>query len=161
MSEEIIAIIDINSGEGLGRIKFGMDVDEVEDLIGSADEKESYALESGESTESWHYDELELSISFVVSSQKRLVSVTTSSEDSILYGQEIVGMNKKELLKYLEKKKVSDVQFEDCSTTDTPDLKLYYSMNLAMNFWLEDGVVSDVEWGVKMDDKDQVIWPVY
>ena len=161
MSEEIIAIIDINSGEGLGRIKFGMDVDEVEGLIGPADEKESYDLESGESTESWHYDELELSLSFVISSQKRLVSVTTSSEDSILYGQEIVGMNKKELLKYLEKKKVSDVQFEDCSTADTPDLKLYYSMNLAMNFWLEDGVVSDVEWGVKMDDKDQIIWPVY
>ena len=161
MSEGIVAIIDINSGEGLGRITFGMDTDEIEDLIGVADEKESYDLESGESTESWHYDELELALSFVVSNQKRLVSVTTSSEDSILYGQEIVGMNKNELLKYLEKKKVSDLQFEDCSSKDTPDLKLYYSMNLAMNFWLEEGVVSDVEWAVKMDDNDQIIWPVY
>ena len=161
MSEQIIAIIDINSGEGLGRIKFGMKTDEVEELLGPADEKENYTLDSGESTESWHYDDLELSLSFVVSNEKRLVSITTSSEDSILFGEEIVGMNKKELLKYLEKKKVSDVQFEDCSSPEAPDLKLYFSMNLAMNFWLEDGIVSDVEWAVKIDDKDQVIWPIH
>ncbi len=160
MSDKIVATIDKNSGEALGEVKFGMTTSEVEDLLGPSDETETYALESGEETESWHYDELELSLSFVVSTDKRLVSITTSSEDSILYGEEIVGLNKKELIKYLEKKKVEDLQFEDCSSEDAPDLKLYYSMNLAMNFWLEEGIVSDVEWAVKMDDKDQVIWPI-
>ena len=71
-------LLDINSGEGLGELMFGMSTQEVEDLLGSADEKEVYDLETGDKTESWHYDELELSLSFVVSSEVRLVSITTS-----------------------------------------------------------------------------------
>ena len=154
--------LDITSGEGLGGIKFGFTREEVEALMGEPEEKEVYDLNDDKDykTESWHYDEYEIALSFVLFDEWRLVSVTCSFEDSLLFGKEVVGMKKKQLLKLLEQNNVKDIQYENCSSDDVADLLLAFSMSLGMNFWLEEGLVTDVEFGIKYDEQEEPIWPV-
>ena len=153
--------LDIESGEGLGGIKFGLTREEVESLMGDPEEKEVYELndDADYKTESWHYDEYEIALSFVQFDEWRLVSITSSFEDSLLFGKEVVGMKKKQLVKLLESNSVADIQYENCSSDDADDLLLAFSINLGMNFWLEEGLVTDVEFGIKYDDNEAPIWP--
>jgi len=154
--------IDIKSGTGLGELKFGMNREELKSLIGEPDEVEQYSLSGDEDdqTESWHYDELELALSFIKVDDWRLVSLTTSSEESVFKGTEMIGLSQKDLKTELKKIDVNDLEVEDCSSADTPNLKLVFSMIEGMNFWLEEGVVTDVEWGIRYNDDEQIDWPV-
>ncbi len=153
--------IDIKAGSGLGEIKFGINRAELEELLGEPNEVENYSLSGADEdqTESWHYDELELAVSFIKLDDWRLVSLTTSSEDSLFRGSEMIGLALKDLKEELKKLYVKDIAIEDCSSDESPTLKLLYSMNEGMNFWLEEGVVTDVEWGVKHTEDDEIIWP--
>ena len=153
--------IDIKSGIGLGDIKFGVSREDLKGLIGEPDEVENYTLTGDEEdqTESWHYDELELSVSFLKKDAWKLVSLTSSSEDSIFKGIELIGLSQKQLKEELSNLAVKDLQFEDCSSEETPNLELVYSMQEGMNFWLEEGVVTDVEWGVKYLSEEEIDWP--
>ena len=92
--------LDIKSGEGLGDIKFGLTRQEVEALLGKPEEKETYNVndDTDYKTESWHYDEYEIALSFVMFDEWRLVSITCSFEESLLFGQEVIGFKKKPLL---------------------------------------------------------------
>ena len=153
--------LDIRSGEGLGDVKFGLTREEVTSLMGEPEEKEVFDLndDADFKTESWHYDEYEVALSFVLFDEWRLVSITCSSEDSLFEGSEVIGLKKKQLLKLLEKSKVKDVQFENCSSDDVEDLLLVFSMQLGMNFWLEEGLVTDVEFGIRYNEKEEPLWP--
>ena len=153
--------LDIRSGEGLGDVKIGLTREEVTSLMGEPEEKEVFDLndDADFKTESWHYDEYEVALSFVLFDEWRLVSITCSSEDSLFEGSEVIGLKKKQLLKLLEKSKVKDVQFENCSSDDVEDLLLVFSMQLGMNFWLEEGLVTDVEFGIRYNEKEEPLWP--
>lgn len=155
--------IDILSGVGLGDVKFGMTRDDLIGLLGAPDEKEHYSLSGNDEdqTESWHFDEIELAVSFIKVDDWRLVSLTTSSENSLFKGIEIVGLSMNDLKKELAKLGVKDLEIEDCSTQETPNLKLLFSMKEGMNFWLEEGVVTDVEWGVRYTENDEIDWPIF
>jgi hypothetical protein len=154
--------IDILSGVGLGDLKFGMTRDDLLDLLGAPDEKENYSLsgDDDDQTESWHFDEIELAVSFIKVDDWRLVSLTTSSEDSLFRGVDIVGLSLNDLKKELINLGIKDLEIEDCSNQEIPNLKLLFSMKEGMNFWLEEGVVTDVEWGVRYTDNDEIDWPI-
>jgi hypothetical protein len=154
--------IDILSGVGLGDLKFGMTRDDLIELVGAPDEKENYSLsgDDDDQTESWHFDEQELAVSFIKVDEWRLVSLTTSSEDSLFRGIEIIGQSLKDLKAELTAIDVTDLDLEDCSSAEAPNLKLLYSMKEGMNFWLEEGVVTDVEWGVRYNDDETIDWPI-
>jgi hypothetical protein len=153
--------LDIRSGEGLGDIKFGLTREEIINFLEIPDEKEVYNLNDDEDykTESWHYDEYELSLSFVLFDDWRLVSITCSAEENLFFGEEVVGLKKKGLLKLLELNKIEDVQFENCSNEEISDLLLVFSVKLGMNFWLEEGLVTDVEFGIRYNEKEEPVWP--
>ena len=153
--------IDIKSGTGLGDLKFGMNRETLKSLLGEPDEVEQYSLSGADDdqTESWHYDEIELAVSFIKVDDWKLVSLTTSSEDSLFKGSGMIGLSQKDLKSELKKLEVTDLETEDCSTEETPNLKLLFSMNEGMNFWLEEGIVTDVEWGVKYLNDEEIAWP--
>jgi len=155
------AIIDIKSGVGLGDLKFGFTRENIKDILGEPDEVEQYSLsgDDDDQTESWHYDELELALSFIKVDEWRLVSLTTSSEESLFLGAEMIGLAQKDLKTELKKLGVNDLETEDCSSAESPNLKLIFSMNEGINFWLEEGVLTDVEWGVKHNDEEEIDWP--
>ena len=155
------AFIDIKSGIGLGEIKFGFNRETLKEMLGEPDEVEQYSLSGNgdDQTESWHYDAYELALSFIKVDDWRLVSLTTSSEESLFKGSEMIGLSQKDLKEELKFLGVKDLEIEDCSSEESPNLKLIFSMVEGMNFWLEDGVVTDVEWGVRYIDDEEIDWP--
>ena len=60
-------IKEINFGEGIGELKFGMTKDQVSSLLGKPDEIENIPgidEEVNDDLVSWHYDNLEISLVF-------------------------------------------------------------------------------------------------
>lgn len=150
-------IKEIKSGYGLGELKFGMTRDEVLNVLGAADEKEtvSYTEEEGDQTENWHYDELELSLGFDQEDDWRLVTLSITSQDYEFNGVKIIGQTKEQLSAQLLASDVKDLEHEDMSTTESPTHELIASESLGINFWFEEDLLSEVQWGPVFNEEDE------
>ena len=84
-------IQEINPGEGLGDIRFGWTREKLEEFLGAPDEKDAYTTpvnnDEEAASESWHYDNLELSVSFEEEDEWRLSAIAVSASDYHLKGQ--------------------------------------------------------------------------
>lgn len=151
---------DIKSGVGLGVIKFGMKRDDVKTLLGKATEVEKFSHPEKGTTvaESWHYDELDLSLSFDKEDDWKLVTFAVSGEEYQYKGKTFIGMKKDALLEVLKELKIDDLDFEDWASEDTPTQELIASDMVGINFWLEEEKVTEVQWGPLYDD-DGIDWP--
>jgi hypothetical protein len=70
---------EIKAGIGLDNIKFGMLREDIKNLLGEPDEIDTHTDNEDEGqTESWHYDDMELSISFEEIDGMRLFSIAVS-----------------------------------------------------------------------------------
>ena len=154
---------EIIIGQGLGPVKFGMTRDQVEALLGSPDEVEENVdidEDLDEAAEAWHYDELEMSASFDMEDDWRLGMMAISSEDATLNGKALIGLNRNQLLESLQDMGFEDLVFEDWSDEEDEDRHLVQSDAAAINFWLEEGVLTEIQWGPRYLDDETVDWPV-
>lgn len=157
-------IRDILAGEGLGRIKFGITGEELKEIIGEPDEIDSFSHsendgDSDDMMESWHYDSLELSASFDQLEDWRLVTLAVSSPDYLFEGKSLIGLERDELVKVLHELGLRDLEYEDWSSNESPDHKLISSEEAGVNFWLDEGVLSEIQWGPLLTDDDYIDWP--
>ncbi len=161
---------EIKSGEGLGPIKFGMTREQLEKLIGEPDEIEDYSYSDDDdadeddevdegATELWHYDDLEMSVSFDEEVDWRLVNIAVSSADYTFKGQKIIGLGREEFIAKLKELGIGNLKMEDCSSEDSPNHKLIASEELGINFWLESDVLAEIQWGPIFIDEDTILWP--
>jgi hypothetical protein len=83
MKRNSLNIGSIEEGQGLGILKFGLERNTVELLLGKPDEKEtySYTADDNDLTESWRYDDLGLSLSFDKEDDWRMITIAVSSTD--------------------------------------------------------------------------------
>jgi hypothetical protein len=155
-------IKEIVEGVGLGALKFGLSKDKVKFVLGNPDETETYSYgedEEGETTEAWHYDELELSIAFDEEEDWRLTVISINAADYVFKGFSPVGLSKEELKEKLGALEITDLEFEDFATDDSPSHELISSESLAISFWFDNNIVSEVQWGPHILDDDTVKWP--
>ncbi|MCB0703858.1 MAG: hypothetical protein KDC34_01050 [Saprospiraceae bacterium] len=153
---------DINTGSGLGPVKFGMSRETVKKLIGKASEIEHDAFEDEEDsqTETWHYDEFNLSLSFDEGFDWRLVSMAVTSDYFEFRNKKLIGLNRADLEKTLHDLKIADLEYEDLSTPEFPLHELVSSDALGINFWFEDGLLTEIQWTPLLrDEDDSIIWP--
>ena len=154
---------EIIIGQGLGPVKFGMTRDQVEALLGAPDEVEENVdidEDLDEAAEAWHYDELQMSASFDMEDDWRLGMMAISSEDATLNGKALIGLNRNQLLESLQDMGFEDLVFEDWSDEEDEDRHLVQSDASAINFWLEEGVLTEIQWGPRYLDDETVDWPV-
>jgi len=154
---------EIIIGQGLGPVKFGMTRDQVEALLGAPDEVEENVdidEDLDEAAEAWHYDELEMSASFDMEDDWRLGMMAISSEDATLNGKALIGLNRNQLLESLQDMGFEDLVFEDWSDEEDEDRHLVQSDASAINFWLEEGILTEIQWGPRYLDDETVGWPV-
>lgn len=151
-------IKDILAGEGLGKIKFGISRDELKAIIGEPDEIEradSPESEDGGLIEIWHYDELELSVSFDEEENWRLINIAVSSSDYEFMGQQIIGLENEKAIAKLKELGLENLTYEDfVPYNGTTDLKVLSSEELNMNFWLENGALTEIQWEPLFIDDD-------
>lgn len=151
----------IVAGIGLGKLKFGMERNTVQLIFGKPEEKQnySYTKEEDDLTESWHYDELELSLGFNQEDDWRLIEIAITSQDYRFREFSPIGLSKQQLIDKLKEKKVNDLQFEEWTTIESQSHELLSSESLGMNFWFDENILTEVQWGPLFLDDETINWP--
>lgn len=152
---------EILPGEGLGQIRFGMSRDDLKNLLGDPDEVETGNYDDGEGdgTESWHYDELGASFGFDEEDDWQLVTLAVSADHYTFRDAALIHSTRENLIQELENIGFVDLEFEDWSTDDNPNHHLIRIDGLELNFWLDDSVLTEIQWGPFFDSDDEIIWP--
>lgn len=158
-----MSAIQILLGEGLDNVKFGMTRSQVNKILGKPDETEVYQFSEEEKdlTEAWHYDETGFSISFDQENDWLLGSIAVSQTSCILEGADVMGMSKADLIDYLEKLEIGDLEFDkQVDEAENIDLTVIYSPDENICFFLDDDQVSEVKWSPRWADTEMLDWPI-
>ncbi len=129
---------EILLGKGYDSLKFGMTRAEVEEILGKPDEIDSYANseEEGDNTEAYHYDKIELSVSFDEIDDWKLTSIAVSDSDSDLDGLKLIGVSSSDLLEKIDALALGEYEREDVSSPESPDNEVVSFMGATINFWI-------------------------
>lgn len=155
------ALKEIKPGYGLGVLKFGMTRDEVKLLLGEPSyiDKYSHSDSDEDLTESWEYEKLFLSLSFDEEEDWRLLLISVSSDFYELEGKSLIGLNQEELLDELDEINLGKLNLEDCSESKHEDQKVIEVDEKSINFWINDGVLDEIQWSPFFIDDDTIKWP--
>jgi hypothetical protein len=150
-------IKDILPGEGLGKIRFGMSREEVKSIIGEPDEVDNYSYSEEEEslTEAWHYDVLNLSLSFDEEYDWELMTISVSGAEYEFIGKRLIGLQEYKLTETLKSMGIENLSSEDWSTEEDPEHHLLAAEEAGINFWLEKGVLTEIQWSpLFMEEED-------
>lgn len=152
---------EIIIGAGIKGLKFGMDRDAVKNSIGSPDEIEQYTDEESDEllNEAWHYDDIELSLSFDKEEEWKLCTISVSDPDFTLNGKKLIGANEADLLEFIDAEGLGSHDSEEWSTEDDETQKVLSIDEKSLNFWFTEGAVTEIQWGPLYTEDDQTIWP--
>lgn len=145
----------INIGQGYGEVRFGMNRQEIQEILGEPTEIDtfSYSEEDGDLTDVWHYDELELSLSFDEIENWQLVSISISDTEATLNGEEFIGLNKKQLIERLKANDLDEIYEEEVETgEEEDDIQLLISVDeAAISFWFDGDTVNEIQFATEME----------
>ncbi len=130
-------------GKGVGKINFQMTKSQVEALLGKADEIEnfSYSDSAEDLTEVWHYDELDLSMSFDEEYNYTLTTIAISSDQFTLEGKHVMGKAKTEILSELNKLELGDYYTEDFED----EITMIFFEQFGLHLWFEQDVLNEIQ----------------
>lgn len=155
------AQVEIKPGIGLGLLKFGMTRDEVKKILGDPNHQKvtHYGDDESDRSDAWEYHSLRLDLSFEEAEDWRLTILSVSSEDYQLKGSSLIGLDQEELMDELNMLGIKDLTLEDMSSEDHPDQLLISSEDLAINFWLYQNILEEIQWGPQFIDDQTIKWP--
>ena len=156
-----VNITDVKIGHGLGDIQFGSTKERLKYLIGEPDEIDTYNAsgeDDGYLTESWHYDEHEFSVSFDEEDNWKLTTISISSPDCLYNSNQLIGKPMDEVLQLIDTEELGENELDDLSDNKI-DQKLISFIRASLNLWFENGVLSEIQWGVLWSDEDTPSWP--
>jgi hypothetical protein len=141
-------IKDIYVGKGIGLLTFGNTQEQVLAVLGEPAEREKYSLSEldNDDTEAWHYDDLDLSLSFDQESDWQLSSIAISSDEFLLDGQPLVGKSRTEIEEVFDKMDWEPEE-DDEVAKDDPACCLIHIDAAGLSFWLENDVVTEIQVG--------------
>jgi len=156
-------IKNIEPGIGLGDLKFGMAQDEVKEIIGLPNEIEIYQYlpntEESEFAENWHYEDLELSISFSSEDDWRMDTISINSNFYSLWTCIEIGQTMAQVEEKLKTLKIDNYICEDWSNMESPDHKLFEFNEHYFNLWFDNGKLSEIQWSPKFINEEDIEWP--
>ena len=152
------ALKEIKCGFGLGNLKFGMTKAEVKLILGEPSyiDKYSHSDSANDLTESWQYDEFEISISFDEEEAWKLTMISVNSGFYEFKGKSLIGKSEKDVLAHLN---IEDTYLEDVSERDGENHKVIEIDEKSINFWFIDGVLDEIQWSPLFIDDDTIKWP--
>ena len=152
---------EIKLGFGLGNLKFGMSRTEVKLILGEPSfiDKYSYSDSNEDLTEAWEYDELKLSLSFDEDEDWKLIMISVNSNFYQLNRESLIGLEREKLIQALKNLNLDELNLEDCSEDDSENQKVIEIDDLSINFWINDGVLDEIQWSPFFIDDDTIKWP--
>jgi hypothetical protein len=146
---------DIKLGEGIGPLKFGLSMEEVESLMGEPEEIEESEDEDEFEHKVWNYWEEGYSFYFDDEDDYRLSCIETANPDVTLFGNKIFGMTQKEVEAMLAEKGISDPEREKLETGET---RVSFEKEMIDMYFENDALIS-INFGVYITDDLEVKWP--
>lgn len=106
--------LTINLKKGVGAIEFGMPVEDIVKLLGTADEVENIDNAADESTTVLRYNDHGLTL-FCEGENPTLACIDIANEDCTLFGEKVFDLNEHELVTLMVKNDIAeqDVDEED------------------------------------------------
>lgn len=92
--------------EGFGELRFGMQINQVINLIGNPSEVEEIGEDLEMPATVLYYEEKGLSLFFENLDQERLSCINIETEDIILFGKQIFGKTSKEIVELMRENKI-------------------------------------------------------
>ncbi len=145
---------DIKIGIGLGNIKFGITREDLLKIAGEPSETEQFSDENY-ITETWHYDEDEFSVAFDEEDNWRLTTIAVSSAKYTLSGNKLIALSFSNVLGLIKDENLGDNELEDIGENQ----QILSFVDKSINFWFENKVLSEIQWGLLWEDEDTPIWP--
>lgn len=152
---------NIIPGKGLKELRFGMTKDEVEAQFGKPDETESYKLEGEEeyTVEAWHFDTIEMSLTFEEEFDFRLTSIAASSDEFTIEDGLAIGKNKERILDMINELDWYPVEFEkEGQPSDDEDFDTITVPDKSVHFWFDNDILSEIQWSVHWTEDENPIW---
>lgn len=146
---------DIRLGKGLGKIKFGLTRDEVEELIGEPEEVEESDEEDEFEHEAWNYWEEGYSLYFDKEDDYRLSCIETANREVQLWDERIFEMSQDQLKTLFADHGIEDLEEEEMEGGET---RISYESEMIDLYFDEDQLIA-VNFGVFIDDNLEVKWP--
>lgn len=146
---------DIRLGKGLGKIKFGLTRDEVEELIGEPEEVEESDEEDEFEHEAWNYWEEGYSLYFDKEDDYRLSCIETANREVQLWDERIFEMSQDQLKTLFADHGIENPEEEEMEGGET---RISYESEMIDLYFDEDQLIA-VNFGVFIDDNLEVKWP--
>jgi flavin-dependent dehydrogenase len=146
---------EIKIGEGIGQIKFGLTMDDVEAIMGEPEEIEESDEEEEFEYQVWNYWEEGYSFYFDEDDDYRLGLIETANEETKLFGQKIFEMTQAEVETLLKAKGFSEPEKD---SLETGEKHLTYEKEMLDMYFDKDALVT-VKFGVFVSDDLEVKWP--
>lgn len=146
---------EIVLGQGIGDLKFGLTMEEVEALMGKAEEVETSEEEEDFEYEVWNYWDEGYSFYFDEDDDYRLGLIETANEEATLFGKKIFQMKQAEVEALLRANGLSNPEKD---TLETGEKHLTFEKEMLDMYFDKDALVT-VKFGVHVSDDLEVMWP--
>ncbi len=146
---------DIRLGKGLGKIKFGLTMEEVEELLGEPEEIEESEEEDEFEHQAWNYWEDGYSLYFDKEDDYRLSCIETANRDVQLWDERIFEMSRDQVKHLFADHNITDVEEEEM---ETGEYRISYEKEM-IDLYFDDEQLIAVNFGVFINDNLEVVWP--
>ncbi len=158
---------EIIPGIGLGDLKFGATFQQVRNALGEPDDigkSEFDDEESGEViiSEMWTWADLDLQAHFDEDDNFRMGMLSASSSIYTLFGMRLFGRKEAEVIAMLQPHgfgayEEEEIDFED--EENAPEGKILAFNDKEIEFWFENGKLTEIQWAPLWADDETCIWP--
>lgn len=139
----------ITPQKGIGPIEFGITREKALEILGQPTEIESVNDEDDMyNGEVWHYDELEISLSFDEDSDWQLFEMSVASPDISIGGKLKVGMDLASLKNQLNEMGWDDYDTDSMKVNNTEEIYVLELVSHNVLFWFEDGLVCEIQFSL-------------
>ena len=124
-----------------------MTPEQVSEILGEPDEKEREEYSKDDPsffTEEWHYDEIELSLSFDMLDKMELSTISVSSADYALSGKKLIGLKRAEVEALIGEMGLH-AKWEEFKEIDV-NSNLLSNEEEGLSLWYEGGVLTEISW---------------
>lgn len=151
----------IELGLGLGKLQFGMVVDEVETLLGKPSDIEEIEDDEDEiGGTTWHFDHLSLSLSFEEGEDGELTLTSISATDPryTIQDRNLIGMPIEDFQEIRSELDLGKMEYDNTTGDDGEKQVSLEFEESGLVLWFDDDVLSEIQWGPIWEDDDDDLW---
>lgn len=147
----MVSSYEIIPKQGLGELKFGMDMEKIVSTLGEPQEIDNFEGDEELNAVLLHYWDKGFSVFFEGLTRQVVAGIETDYSDATLFGEKVIGMSEAEIIDLMKRNGHPDYDKE----TEEGDTRLSYEEEM-VDFYLRDGKVAFVNWDVIVDEEGNV-----